>query len=171
VPDQADTKEVLDALLDELDLTGQAQHAAKVAKGNWASRRTAPRQRFRAPCTVRFLEGQNRRVSQRPGRTRNLSRNGVGFVARRAFAIGEPVEVELRVPGRPPMFIAGTVEFCRSVGRGSHEVGVAVRAAQSQPIFSGDPAAASKSLRWFGAALDAVGQASEAVQSGFDTLS
>jgi hypothetical protein len=154
VPDQLDNVEMLDALLDELDLTGQAEHEAKVANGKWACRRIAPRQRFRAPCTARFLEGQDARVSQRLARTRNISRSGVSFVARRVFAIGEPVELELNIPHRPPVFVAGTVEFCRYVGRASHEVGVALRAIQPHPIFSNDPSAAGESLRWFRAALE-----------------
>jgi hypothetical protein len=63
------------------------------------------------------------------------------------------VELEVSVLNRPPIYVAGTVEFCRYVGRGSHEVGVALRMAQAEPIFSTDLASAAVSLKWLEAAL------------------
>ena len=49
---------------------------------------------------------------------------------------------------RPPMYLGGLVTFCRYAGCGFHEVGVSLKAAQSQPIFSTGPVAAMESLDW-----------------------
>jgi len=70
------------------------------------------------------------------------------LLVRRVFAVGEALELEIHVPGRPKMYMAGLVTFCRYAGRGHHEVGVSLKAAQSKPIFSVSPMTAMQSLDW-----------------------
>jgi hypothetical protein len=64
------------------------------------------------------------------------------------FAIGEALEVEISTPRRAKMYMAGLVAFCRYAGRGFYEVGVTLRAAQPEPVFSGNPTAAMETMGW-----------------------
>jgi len=66
------------------------------------------------------------------------------------FAVGDPIEVEVVIPERPRMYMAGVVSFCRYIAGGYHEVGVELKAAGRAPIFSSDPAAAQETLDWLG---------------------
>lgn len=141
-------EDALNVLLDELDAKAQRQHASERSDSYWVCQRRYPRHPFRAQCTVRFLPVGSATVSELPGRTRNLSRSGVGLLVRRVFGIGEAIELELKAPQRPKMYMAGLVTFCRYAGRGFHEVGVALKAAQSEPIFSTNPMAAMQTFDW-----------------------
>jgi Tfp pilus assembly protein PilZ len=87
-------------------------------------------------------------VSELPGRTRNISRGGLGILVRRTFAIGEAIEVEIESPERGPFFMAGRVAFCRYAGQTYYEVGIALKSAQASPIFSVNPALAFEMLHW-----------------------
>ncbi len=140
--------EVLGSLLNELDTRAQMQNAARQADGEWASRRRDTRHPFRVPCKVRFFPTELSNTMEVEGRTRNLSRNGIGLLIRRMFAIGEPIEVEILTPRRPKMYVAGLVRFCRYVGRGCHEVGVGFKAASGDPLFSGNASKTQELLDW-----------------------
>ncbi len=140
--------EALNQLLDELDLKAKKVHPGENSDSYWVCRRQSPRHPFRADCKIRFLPVGSLAVMELPGRTRNLSRRGIGVLVRRVFTGGEPVEIEVNVPDRPLMFFAGLVTFCRYAGRGYQEVGVDLRAAGSEPIFSHNPVQALKSLEW-----------------------
>ena len=138
----------LNILLDELELRSQEQHKSEHSDGYWVCQRRHPRNPFRAACNIRFFPQGSSTITSLPGRTRNLSRSGVGLLTRRVFRQEEPVEVEVMVPDRPKMFLAGLVRFCRYAGRGYHEVGVSLRAAASEPVFSKNPAIALETLDW-----------------------
>lgn len=141
-------RESLDRLLEELDIKARQQHVGEKADDFWVCQRRHPRYAFRAECVVRFLSGNSTEVISVAGRTRNLSRGGLGILAKHVFHIGDPVEVELQLPGQPRMYMAGLAQFVRYAGRGFHEIGIALRAASPQPVFSRNPIAAFQSLDW-----------------------
>ncbi|HOA74678.1 MAG TPA: PilZ domain-containing protein [Phycisphaerae bacterium] len=141
-------RETLDRLLDELDIKGRQQHVGEHADDYWVCQRRHPRYAFRTNCVVRFLSADCTQVLSVEGRTRNLSRGGLGILVRHVFNVGDPVEVEIQVPGQPRMYMAGLVQFIRYAGRAYHELGIALRSAGQQPIFSHNPEAAWQSLDW-----------------------
>lgn len=141
-------RETLDRLLEELDVKGRQQHVGENADAYWVCQRRHPRYAFRADCVVRFFSGSFTEVMSVPGRTRNLSRGGLGLLVKHVFSISDPVEVQLQLPGQPMMYMAGLVQFVRYAGRGYHELGVALRSAGPKPVFSGNPSAAIQSLEW-----------------------
>jgi len=141
-------RETLDRLLEELDVKGRQQHLGGASEDHWICQRRHPRYAFRASCVVRFLSGSFTEVLSVEGRTRNLSRGGLGILAKHVFSLGDPVEVEIQLPGQPRMFMAGLVQFARYAGRGYHELGIGLRTAGQQPVFSRNPEAACQSLDW-----------------------
>ena len=126
----------LDALLDQLDLGARQARTGEEVGDKWACHRKSPRHPFRAKCTVRFPSGGFDQITELPGRTRNLSRGGLALLTRRMFLMGDPVEIEIRPLGKPVMFLAGVVTFCRYAGQGHHELGIALKMAGDEPIFS-----------------------------------
>ena len=46
------------------------------------------------------------------------------------------------------MFMGGLVRFCRYAGRGYYELGIELKAAASEPIFSSNPILAVRALDW-----------------------
>jgi hypothetical protein len=133
----------LDCLLDDLDISVQQVDA------DWSSRRRHPRYPFRVDCTVRYLVSDKEEVVCMLGRTRNLSRSGLAFLARRMFNREEAVEVEVMPHGRQRAFMSGLVRFCRYAGQGYHEVGIELKAVGSRPVFSDNPAQArSLAIEW-----------------------
>jgi len=143
---------VLDGLLADLDRhASEAQTnlpADNPGTGELYQRR-APRYRFRCNCLVRFFASASMDIGALPGRTRNLSRGGMGLLIQRPFAPGEVIEVELsKCPAHGPAFLAGEVRFCRYTGRGYYEVGVAFKAASDEAIFSRSPACAMTAFDW-----------------------
>jgi len=143
---------VLDGLLDELDRQAneaQTNLSADAAGTGPLCQRRAPRYRFRCNCLVRFFASAAMEIGALPGRTRNLSRGGLGLLIQRPFAPGEVIEVELgRCPARGRAFLAGEVRFCRYTGRGYYEVGVTLKAASDEAIFSRNPALAMTAFDW-----------------------
>lgn len=139
---------VLNELLDELEIRAQQQHLGERSNEYWVCQRKYPRNPFRAACLVHFFLHGSSTVANLSGRTRNLSRSGVGLLVRRVFRVGEPLEVELLVPDRPRMYLAGLATFCRYAGRGYHEVGVSLKAAGPEPVFSRDPIRALYEYDW-----------------------
>ncbi len=137
----------IDNLLNELD----SRAGTRRSGGDQADedcRRERERHPFRVGCVVRFLPSGSSTAGQLRGRTRNLSRNGLGLVVRRVFAMGEPVEIEVNLAGRPRVFLAGLASFCRYAGRGYHEVGIHLYTAQPRPVFSHNPTEAMRLLDW-----------------------
>lgn len=140
--------ELLDGLLDELDVKARQQHVGERTDDYWVCQRRHPRYPFRAICMVRFLMPGSYTISELPGRTRNLSRNGLGLVVRRVFSSGEPIEVEVMLPNRPVMFMAGLVRFCRYAGRGYHEIGIQLKVARPEPIISMHASVSPELIEW-----------------------
>jgi len=137
----------LSSLLDELDI--RARHGSGNEEENSrVCQRQDPRHRFRVECTVRFLPAGSSTVDELPGRTRNLSRNGLALLVGRVFAPKDPVEVEVKLPDYPIRYLAGQVRFCRYVGRGFHEIGILLKASSPKPVFSHAPAQARGALDW-----------------------
>jgi hypothetical protein len=140
--------ELLDDLIDDLDVKAKSNHVAELSESYWVCQRRHPRHPFRVPCKVRFLLPGGFTVMELPGRTRNLSRSGIGLLVRRVFVAMEPIEVEVLTPGRPAMYMAGVIRFCRYAGRGYHEVGMQLKAAGGEPVISRQPALAAQTLDW-----------------------
>lgn len=140
--------EALDALLDDLDVKAGQKEGEDADDAYWVCQRRHPRHPFRVRCVIRFLAGGGSTVSTMPGRTRNLSRNGIALLVRRVFARDEPIEVEINVPDRPRTYMAGLVTFCRYAGRGYHELGIELKAASPAPVFSREPLLAIRTLEW-----------------------
>ena len=140
--------ESISSFLDELEDRARQRYDAERRKDHWVCHRRYPRHPFRAPCVARFLCKGSLDVTELPGRTRNLSRSGVGVLVRQVLAIGEALEVEVQAPNRLTMYVAGLVIFCRYAGRGYHEVGMSLKVAQSKPVFSNSPLTAMQSLDW-----------------------
>jgi hypothetical protein len=140
--------QALDYLLDELDVRAQKHTAEDAEDAYWVCHRKHPRHPFRVACTVRFMPSGSGSVAAMAGRTRNLSRGGLALLARRVFSLGDPIEVEVCLPDRPRMFMGGLVSFCRYAGRGYYELGVKLKAAASEPIFSSHPTLAVRALDW-----------------------
>lgn len=141
-------REALDRLCEELDAKARNQHAGENSEDYWVCQRRHPRYAFRADCMVRFFSSDWSSVTALIGRTRNLSRGGLGILVRHVFKSGDPIEVQVQVPGQPTMFMAGLVQFARYAGRGYHELGIALKSAGPKPIFSVDPATALATLDW-----------------------
>ncbi len=148
MPAQTVDYQALDDVLNELDIRANRRQDHEAEDDYWVCQRRHPRHPFRCGCTVRFLPAGYSTVSALPGRTRNLSRTGLGVLVRRVFAQGEPVEVEIVLPGRPPMFMGGVVRFCRYASRGYHELGVELKTSAAKPIFSANPTQALRTLDW-----------------------
>jgi hypothetical protein len=140
-------REALNALMEELDLKARQQHAGDKSEAYWVCQRRHPRYAFRADCVIRFLSPTHE-VMTLPARTRNLSRGGLGLLARHVFHPGDPVEVELQLPNQPLMFMAGLIQFVRYAGRGYHELGIALKSAGREPVFSNNPVVALQTLEW-----------------------
>ena len=141
-------KEALDQVLNELDRKAQDQHVEGHSTDYWVCQRRHPRYGFRTDCTIRFICLGTFEVLSLPGRTRNLSRGGIGVIVRRAFSNGDPVEIELKLPNRQLTFMAGLVQFARYAGRGYHELGVSLRIVANNPLFSHNPVQAIQSIAW-----------------------
>lgn len=140
--------EALDCLLDDLDVKAQRNPHSDADNVYWVCQRKHPRHPFRVRCMVRFFAGGGSTVAELPGRTRNLSRNGMGLIVRRVFAKNESIEIEVKVPGRSLMFMAGVVTFCRYAGQGYYELGVSLKIALPEPVFSREPLLAMRTLDW-----------------------
>jgi hypothetical protein len=137
----------LGRLLDELDI--RSRHKAGAEQDDyWVCQRRHPRYAFRADCVVRFMPAGSFTVAAMPGRTRNLSRNGLGLLVGRVFTSGDPIEVEVTLPGQGTLFLAGRVRFCRYAGRGFHELGVLLKASSPEPVFSQSPTLAMRTIDW-----------------------
>lgn len=141
-------KQALDDVLNELDMRAQQRQEHEAEDNYWVCQRRYPRHPFRCGCVVRFLPAGYSTVSELSGRTRNLSRTGLGVLVRRVFGQGEPIEVEISPPGRPAMFMGGLVRFCRYVSRGYHELGIELKVSAPKPIFSANPTQALRTLDW-----------------------
>ena len=141
----------LDCLLDELDLNAGRYSKQAKEDPDWVSRRRHQRYPFRVGCTVRFVAPRGDCIASIPGRTRNLSRSGLGLLVRRLFTLDEPIEVDFSPSVCPHRVMAGLVRFCRYAGEGEYEVGLEFKAIASKPIFQDDPSMvkrqASKWLR------------------------
>lgn len=130
-----ETQQMLNGLLDELESKARSNHPSKARDDDWVCQRRDPRHPFRTDCALRFFEKEGRILSGTTGRTRNLSRNGLGLLTRRPFSTGENVEVELGIPGRGSMFILGVVTFCRYAGQSYYEVGMSLKGVKPHAIL------------------------------------
>lgn len=140
--------QTLDEVIRQLDASGREHPKAAIAGEPDICQRRRARHPFRADCTAWFMVPGALTVTSLPGRTRNLSKAGLSCLLKRMFAKGDAIELEVEVVGRPRLFMAGLVRFCRYASKGYYEVGVSLEAAGPSPIFSTNPALAHRTLDW-----------------------
>jgi hypothetical protein len=142
-------KETLDQIMKQLALREDRQLIqGESAKEYWARQRRHARHAFHANCVARFLAPGLTQALSVTGRTRNLSRGGLGILVSHVCDMGDPVEVQLQLPDCPTIYLAGLVQFIRHAGRGYYELGIALRSTSQQPVFSHDPETALQSVQW-----------------------
>jgi hypothetical protein len=115
---------------------------------SFEDRRQNQRQSFRAPCSVCFFAHLSEHVTILPGRTRNISTRGVSLISKRAFSMGEPVELRIALSEGRQCCMAGIAAHCRYAMRGYYEIGLVLRIVQKTPIFTGDLNNARATLSW-----------------------
>ncbi len=146
--------ETLERLLDRLDV--KSRNAFRVnsrhAFGSEAMRAN-PRYRYRVECRIFRFHEEKTHVIGTEGRTRNLSRNGLGLITANYLETGIPVEVRIHPPDKPDMYFAGIVAYCRHAGLHFHEIGISLRVVSEQPVFSKDPRGALERDGWIRDAL------------------
>ncbi len=116
-------------------------------------RRKLERKELHVSCVVQFFGKSNFRTCAIGGRTRNISRRGMGILVKRCFYVGEPIEVWIQPQDRSPLHAAGLVRFCRYVVDGIFEVGIELMYAGDAPIFGDDATRAVEQLPWLAEAL------------------
>src|SRR5262245_25178974 len=109
MPNDTTIDETLNQLLDELEIKAQQLHRGERTDDYWVCQRRYPRNPFRAACRVHFFPQGSSTIGTLMGRTRNLSRSGVGLLIKRVFRQHEPIEVEVLVPDRATMYLGGLV--------------------------------------------------------------
>ena len=146
-------REAINRLMEELDAKGQVINIGEMSSQALMCQRRHPRYVFRADCKVCFFLGPYHEVVSLPGRTRNLSRSGLGILIKRVFNKSEPVEVQVQLPRQPMMYMGGVAQFSRYAGRGYYELGIALKCVGKSPIFSDDPNVALATQEWISTAL------------------
>ncbi len=87
-------------------------------------RRGSERRQLRANCHVRFLSRDGVTVLETTGKTRDISRTGLGFVCKRHLAKNTHVHVIIAGPGRKSYNLTGVVMHSRAVKGDWYFVGV-----------------------------------------------
>jgi hypothetical protein len=151
--DQQEVLMPISVVLNELDEFSRQWDLLRHQDGGWQCRRARPRRQFRTACEIWFFENGGRTVRRAPAQTRNLSEQGIGLVTKCVVLQGVPIEIRIQTPGRPPTHLAGVVVFCRYTQRSFHEVGISLKACQSEAIFAEDPVRAIKLIPWLQQAL------------------
>lgn len=143
-----------EALHDINDLIVELDRQASLApvptgatRRRWVERRHA-RYPYRVKCILRVFSAGYEQPLEIPGRTRNLSRGGVGLLVRCVISVNEPAEVELTRGAGDTLYMAGMVRFCRYAGMGFHEIGIALKAAGGAPVFPKTASGAQSVLAW-----------------------
>ncbi|MCB9849443.1 MAG: HDOD domain-containing protein [Phycisphaerales bacterium] len=121
--------------------------------------RKADRKQLFTSCTVCVLDGATLDVKPETGFVRNISTGGVGILTPRFVMRGQPIEVAIPVKGKPTLYVAGVVAFCRHAEGMIHEVGVQLFAHSNEPILSCDPISAIRNQDWVANALQSMRKA------------
>ncbi len=116
-------------------------------------RRSRQRKPMQVPCRISFVSDGVSKTTAMLAQTRNISSKGLGLVAKRCFHQDEPIEVMIQPAGRPPMFMAGLVKFCRYIANGFFEVGIELRIAAEESVFGEDPVRAQQKHEWLAEAM------------------
>ena len=145
----------LNRLLNELDVVAQGVEGGGSEPDEAEVRRRNTRYPFRTPCVVRYVPEGGASVRELPGRTRNVSGLGIGVVVRRVFQEGEPIEIEVKLPDRPSVYLGGVVTFCRYAGLAYHEDGIKLKTARRAPILVGGLEESLKEHEWLRTAMTA----------------
>ncbi len=139
-----------DNVMETLDRLSSDLAKRRRAKAN---RRFRDRLPMQLDCVVCYIGQRTDEIATLPGRTRNISRSGIGLVTRRSFYEDEPIEVRIEPPNRSVMYMAGVVRFCRYILDGFYEIGVQLMVAGNAPVFSQDPVKSIRQIPWLNKAM------------------
>lgn len=128
-----------------------------------SERRTSERKDLRVGCVLFFFVRAPHTTAKVRAQTRNISRRGLGIIARKSFHGNEPIEVWIQPKDKPALYAAGLVRFCRYISDGYYEVGIELMSAGKEPIFGENPEMALEQLPWLEEAIE---QKKEAVYGG-----
>lgn len=105
------------ALLDWVDsLAGQTS-------GKAADHRSLKRRRLRAKCTIAFALGDEQSVVA-VGRTRDITRDGLGAVVDQIVPNGTPARADVKLPDGQEFVLHGKLSHARSLRGAWHLVGI-----------------------------------------------
>jgi hypothetical protein len=152
-------------VLNELDEFARQWDILRQEDGGWECRRARARRQFRTTCEVWFFENGGRTVRRVQAQSRNLSERGIGLVTKCVILQGVPIEVRIQLPGHSPLHLGGVVVFCRYTQRSLHEVGIALKACQPDPIFSDNPVRAISTTPWLQQAIKDLRLSSDVVRA------
>jgi len=119
-------------------------------------RRKEKRRSVRTECEIHLFYGPGMEHCTTEGIVRNVTFDGISVVSGLSDPIraGRPVEVHVPLLGGPRQHLAGTVIFHRIVDDKCQEIGIYVRATNSDPILTRDPENARRVYMWFNDALE-----------------
>lgn len=119
--------------------------------------RSEARKSVDVPCELHFFNGPQANITKVSGVAQNLSFSGVALVSEVADAVrvGQAVEVVVMQADAQPTHMAGTITFCRKIGKGRFELGVHVQAAGRSPILIHDVKESLRQYEWFAESLHA----------------
>ncbi len=134
------------------------QQIAKRLNGNTPKRFLDMRKHVRkdlvTPCTLTALKAGSLEFASQCAYARNISTGGVGILTSGSLRRGQPAEVAVLIGGgRPTLYVAGIVAFCRHIEGCVYDVGLQLFTHSKQPILSEDPITAIRNLDWVARAL------------------
>ena len=114
------------------------------------NKREFDRQSLRAQCTVRYVAPDGKSVLETVGATHDVSRGGIGIVAKLSLRRQTPVHLSVIGPEGKVTILTGEVKFSKLIERNVYLIGVQFRALDddrltpaSEPTHACDSAAPS----------------------------
>jgi hypothetical protein len=101
--------------LEALELLEQMDSCVEQMEHCGRKKRRSSRLKVRFPCQVRYLARDRAAVLTVPGRARDISHGGLGFVAREQFRRGSPLLITLSLSEQATKRLTGTVAYSQPV--------------------------------------------------------
>ena len=96
--------------------------------------RKSERRRLRVPCRIRFLARDRTTVLETTGKTRDISRTGLGLLCQRHLAKNTIVHVVVQGPDRKDFNLTGVVMHSRALQEGWYFVGMKFQKLPDDPL-------------------------------------
>lgn len=106
------------------ELYKQIEAATRNRQWATANRRNRDRLRLRANCIVRSISGNGVHVCSKEGRTRDVSRGGVGLLMPLAYATDTEIHVAIQLDDGKRVDMTGIVTYAKLVRHGWYLIGV-----------------------------------------------